>query len=78
MFGAQRTIDRHVWELMLLLTFPLERAAGRRVDPTLVAAERARRDGALAGEEIELSAARGDGERAARLDAVLNEREALR
>ena len=79
MFGAEQTIDRRVWEHMLLLTFPLERAAGRRVDPTLVAAELARRDAALAREQTELTAAPGDGdERDARLDAVLNEREALR
>ena len=64
---------------MLLLTFPLERAAGRRVDPTLVAAERARRDEALAREQTDLATMPIDGdERDARLDAVLNEREALR
>ena len=79
MFGAQRTLDRRVWELMLLLTFPLDRAAGRRVDPTAVAAERARRDAALAGEQTDLATMPIDkGERDARLDAVLNEREALR
>lgn len=80
MVGAERTTDRRVWEVMLLLTFPLGRGP-RRVDGTPVAAERARRDQALAREEIDLAAAAPAGagaERAARLESVLQEREALR
>ena len=72
MVGAERTTDRRVWEVMLLQTFPLG---------TPVAAERARRDQALAREQIDLAAAAPAGagaERAARLESVLQEREALR
>ncbi|HVV52063.1 MAG TPA: hypothetical protein VHO06_20515, partial [Polyangia bacterium] len=80
LFGAERTTDKRAWEVMLLLTFPLGRGP-RRLDPTTVAAERARRDQALAREQIDLAAgasADGDGESEARLESVLQEREALR
>jgi hypothetical protein len=72
---------------MMLLTFPLGRPAGRRVDPTEVAAESARRDQVLAREQVDLTGeseaetneqALDDGERQARLDSVRQEREALR
>ena len=70
---------------MMLLTFPLGRAAGRHADPTTVAAESARRDQSLAREQIDLGAEAGpnddqvdDSEREARLDSVRQEREALR
>jgi hypothetical protein len=85
LFGFARTPDRRSWQVMMLLTFPLGRAGGRRVDPTKVAAESARRDQALAREQIDLDAGPGsldeeldDTEREARLDSVRQEREALR
>jgi hypothetical protein len=88
LFGAERrTPDRRGWEVMLLLTFPFDRIAHRRVDPTFVAAERARRDAALAREQIDLATRSDDqnddddddpDERDARLETVLQEREALR
>ena len=65
----------------MLLTFPLGRAAGRHVDPTALAAERARRDQALSREQVDLEQQpdeRDDGERQARLDSIRQEREALR
>jgi hypothetical protein len=85
LFGAARTPDRRSWQVMLLLTFPLGRAGGRHVDPTAVAAESARRDEALAREQVDLATEAGlddeeidDGERQARLASVCQEREALR
>ena len=70
---------------MMLLTFPLGRAAGRHVDPTALAAESARRDQSLAREQVDLAADAetndhqlDDGERQARLDSIRQEREALR
>ena len=85
LFGVARTPDRRSWQVMMLLTFPLGRAAGRHVNPTAVAAESARRDQALAREQIDLAAEADtndeeldDGEREARLDSVRQEREALR
>jgi hypothetical protein len=69
---------------MMLLTFPLGRAAGRHVDPTEVASESARRDQALAREQVDLATGAGDdddldeGEREARRDSLRQEREALR
>jgi hypothetical protein len=87
LFGTERrTPDRHGWQVMVLLTFPLDRIAGRRVDPTFVAIERIRRDAALAREQIDLATGNDDhnegdddpDERDARLDSVLQEREALR
>ena len=85
LFGVARTPDRHSWQVMMLLTFPLGRAAGRHVDPTALAAESARRDQALAREQVDLAAGADtnddeldDGEREARLDSLRQEREALR
>jgi hypothetical protein len=92
LFGLGRRPDRRSWQVMMLLTFPLGRAAGRHVDPTALAAESARRDQALAREEIDLAAepegGTNDGEtndeeldrleREARLDSLRREREALR
>jgi hypothetical protein len=85
LFGAARTPDRRSWQVMMLLTFPLGRPAGRHVDPTAVAAESARRDEALAREQVDLATEAGideeageDGEREARLASVCQEREALR
>ncbi len=87
LFGLARTPDRRSWQVMMLLTFPLGRPAGRRVDPTAVAAEGARRDQVLAREQVDLTTeseadtndeALDDGERQARLDSVRQEREALR
>ena len=85
LFGVARTPDRRSWQVMMLLTFPLGRAAGRHADPTTVAAESARRDQSLAREQIDLGAEAGpnddqvdDSEREARLDSVRQEREALR
>jgi hypothetical protein len=84
-FGAARTPDRRSWQVMMLLTFPLGRAGGRHVDPTALAAESARRDEALAREQVDLTTEAGtndeevdDGEREARLASVRQEREALR
>jgi hypothetical protein len=80
MLGAERTTDRRIWEVMLLLTFPLGRGP-THVDAMAVAAERSRRDQALAREQIDLAAAASAGageEGAARLESVLQEREALR
>ena len=85
LFDLARTPERGSWRVMMLLTFPLGRPAGRHADPTAVAAEGARRDEALAREQIDLGA-EGDtndeeleeGEREARLDCVRQEREALR
>jgi hypothetical protein len=85
LFGLARTPDRRSWQVMMLLTFPLGRAAGRHVDPTVVAAESVRRDQALAREQIDLTTGArddaddlDDGEREARLDSLHQEREALR
>jgi hypothetical protein len=85
LFGAARTPDRRSWQVMMLLTFPLGRAGGRHVDPTAVATESARRDEALAREQVDLATEAGiddeevdDGEREARLASVCQEREALR
>jgi hypothetical protein len=87
LFGAARTPDRRSWQVMMLLTFPLGRTAGRHVDPTAVAAESARRDQALAREQVDLTTesaadandeALDGAEREARLDSVRQEREALR
>jgi hypothetical protein len=85
LFGLARTPDRRSWQVMMLLTFPLGRVAGRHADPTAVAAESARRDQALAREQVDLAAEADtneeeldDGEREARLDSIRQEREALR
>jgi len=85
LFGLARTPDRRSWQVMMLLTFPLGRAAGRHIDPTVVAGESVRRDQALAHEQVDLATdARNDdddldeGEREARLDSLRQEREALR
>ena len=81
LFGVARTPDRRSWQLMVLVTFPLGRAAGRHVDPTAVAAESARRDQALAREQADLQDPEeelDDGEHEARLDSIRQEREALR
>jgi len=85
LFGLARTPDRRSWQVMMMLTFPLGRAAGRHVDPTAVAAESVRRDEALAREQIDLAAGADSNdedlnrsERQARLDSVRQEREALR
>jgi hypothetical protein len=77
-FAGQRTETRSGWSAVLLLTFPL----GGRPRGRSVSAERARRDAALATEEASLAhLAVGhdeDDERAARLRALRQEREALR
>jgi hypothetical protein len=86
LFGLARTPARHSWQVMMLLTFPLGRAAGRHVDPTALSAESARRDQALAREQVDLQeppserddGERDDGEHEARLDSIRQEREALR
>ncbi len=80
LFGAERrTPDRRGWEVMLLLTFPLGRGASRQGDPSALAAERIRRDEALAREETDLATdPAGDVETDARLEALHQEREALR
>jgi hypothetical protein len=78
MLGSERTPDRHAWSVMVLLTFPLGRAAGQRVDPTALSSELVRRDVALAAEEIDLLAAPPNDEVDARLAAIRREREALR
>ena len=71
----------------MLLTFPLGRVAGRRIDPSALAAESARRDQVLAREQVDLATnpdagPNGEeldlGERRARLDSIRQEREALR
>jgi hypothetical protein len=82
MVGAEETPLRRAYTFMVLLTFPLGRAGGRRADPTALAAELVERDRALAQEQTDLrTAARGgdeDDEIDARLAAVQQEREALR
>ncbi len=85
LFGLARTPDRRTWQVMMLLTFPLGRTGGRHANPTAVAAESARRDQALARDQIDLAAEADpndeevdDGEREARLESVRQEREALR
>jgi hypothetical protein len=55
LFGLARTPDRRSWQVMMLLTFPLGRVAGRHADPTAVAAESVRRDQALAREQVDLA-----------------------
>jgi hypothetical protein len=76
--AGQRTETRSGWSAVLLLTFPL----GGRQRGRSVSAERTRRDAALAAEEASLAhLAVGhdeDDERAARLRALRQEREALR
>ncbi len=84
LFGVARTPDRRSWQVMMLLTFPLGRAAGRHADPTTVAARapagtsRSRanrltsREAGTNDDEVD------DGEREARLESVRQEREALR
>ncbi|HLK92213.1 MAG TPA: hypothetical protein VKZ18_20130 [Polyangia bacterium] len=78
--GAQHTKDRRAWQVMLVVTFPLGRVAGARLDVAAVAAESARRDQLLARAQTELGGDGGDGdaERRALLESVLQEREALR
>jgi hypothetical protein len=77
LLGSQRKRDKSGWQVMLLVTFPLGRV--RHADPTLVTSERARRDAALAREQLELlTTDDDDGEGRARLESVLQEREALR
>jgi hypothetical protein len=80
LFAAERrTPDRLGWEAMLLLTFPLGRNGSRQGDPTALAAERIRRDEALARDETDLeSDPAGDIETDARLEVLQQEREALR
>ena len=87
LFGLARTPDRRSWQVMMLLTFPLGRVAGRRIDPSALAAESARRDQVLAREQVDLATnpdagPNGEeldlGERRARLDSIRQEREALR
>jgi hypothetical protein len=81
LFGVARRTDRRSWQLMMLLTFPLGRAAGRHVDPTALAAESARRDQSLAREQVDVADSDqelDDGDRQARLDSIRQEREALR
>jgi hypothetical protein len=80
LFAAERrTPDRRGWEVMLLLTFPLGRAGSRQGDPTALGAERIRRDEALVREETDLATdPAGDVETDARLEALHQEREALR
>jgi len=76
-FAGQRTETRSGWSAVLLLTFPL----GGRPRGWSVSTELARRDAALAAEEASLARRtldRDDDERAARLRAVRQEREALR
>ena len=76
-FAGQRTETRSGWSAVLLLTFPL----GGRPRGRSVSAERARRDAALAAEEASLArlpVTPDDDERAARLRALRQEREALR
>jgi hypothetical protein len=78
-FTTEQTPDRRAWTAMLLLTFPLARSSGRRIDPTAVAGERVQRDRALAAEQVDLrdGGAPSD-EIDARLTAIQQEREALR
>ncbi len=80
LFAAERrTPDRRRWEVMLLLTFPLGRGGSRQGAPTALGAERIRRDEALAREETDLATdPAGDVEIDARLEALHQEREALR
>jgi len=78
LLGSERTPDRHAWSVMVLLTFPLDRVGGHRIDSTALANELVRRDVALAAEEIDLLAAPPGDEADARLAAVRREREALR
>jgi hypothetical protein len=80
LFGAeQRTPARRGWEVMLLLTFPLGRRGSRHGDVAARAAARVRRDEALAREETDLALdPAGDAETDARLEALQQEREALR
>jgi hypothetical protein len=80
LFGAeQRTPDRRGWEVMLLVTFPLGRARTRQGEATALAAERIRRDEALAREETDLEMdPAGDEETDAHLQVLQQEREALR
>jgi hypothetical protein len=80
LFGAeQRTPARRGWEVMLLVTFPLGRIRNGQANAAALAAERIRRDEALAREQTDLEMdPAGDAETDARLDALLQEREALR
>jgi hypothetical protein len=77
--AEQRTPARGSWEVMLLVTFPLGRERNRQGQATALAAERTRRDGVLAREEAELeNDPAGGAEADARLEALQQEREALR
>jgi len=75
---SERTPDRRVWSVMVLLTFPLGRMGAGRIDPASLASELVKRDLALAAEETDLRAAPSSDEIDARLAAVRQEREALR
>ena len=78
-FDAQQTVDRRAFAVMIYLTFPFGRVLGGRLDSTLVPGELVRRDEALAREQVHLEKdACANAEAAARLEAVLAEREALR
>ena len=76
---ARQTFDRRAFAVMVYLTFPFGRVVGGRLDSTVVPRELVRRDEALAREQTRLEQdATADPEAAARLEAVLAEREALR
>jgi hypothetical protein len=78
-FSAQRAPLRDGWSLVALVVFRLGRGAGARADALGLATELARRDAALAAQEIELvTATDDDPTRTARLRALRQEREALR
>jgi hypothetical protein len=80
LFGAeQRTPARRSWEVMLLVTFPLGRSLNGQASAAALAAERVRRDQALARDEAALALdPAADAEADARLEALQQEREALR
>src|SRR5262249_21323478 len=80
LLGAERrTPDVRRWEVMLLLTFPLGGTRNRHGDAASLAAARTRRDEALAHQETDLELDPvGDAETDARLEALRQEREALR
>ncbi|HVZ87808.1 MAG TPA: hypothetical protein VHG72_12615 [Polyangia bacterium] len=76
---ARETVDRRAFAVMVYLTFPFDRLTGGRIDPTRVAGELVQRDEVLAREQTQLEQdAPIDAAAAARLEAVLAEREALR
>ena len=77
LFAGQQTPQRFGWAVELVVAFPLGRRGLHRADRRPLALELVRRDDALAAAAARLSSTSGD-EAAARMRALMDERDALR